>query len=328
MIELCTRSLALICCNDLMQEEGFHTLLKRMPKGGNFAGILWDRRNTGGSQHAYTEKWHSKGEPEIHADDLAGLICLLTSEGGGKKRPAILVGNSSGARVSLLCAAMHPEAVAGVVLMNLTGGHAAAEFLADTYHLQFARVASSSGLDRVFKTAHFRTCLAKGGAVGGIEKSLIDVSAEEFIRAQTAWGEWMARTADWPVVGIDEATMRKVEAPALVIHNFVPEDDMHTRAVSERVASILRKKDGKETLSDGFPRCSLMLSDYQHFPQWTARMTSFFEDVWERNGKLDAKTESESLCNTFLPSVQAGIEGTTAAVQESEKEPSRISAGL
>ena len=53
--------------------------------------------------------------------------------------PAILIGNSTGAYLSLKLASMHPEAVYGVVAMNTPGGLLAAEVESPAARLECVR---------------------------------------------------------------------------------------------------------------------------------------------------------------------------------------------
>src|SRR3954467_10596867 len=63
--------------------------------------IIWDRPNTGGSDVNFT----GQTESDMWADALAGLLKELGCA------PAIVAGGSGGARVSLVTAMRHPEAV-------------------------------------------------------------------------------------------------------------------------------------------------------------------------------------------------------------------------
>src|SRR5579862_5312752 len=64
-----------------------------------YSALIWDRPNTGESDVVFT----GPSESEMQADHLAGLLKALDLP------PAIILGGSGGARLSLLTAARHPE---------------------------------------------------------------------------------------------------------------------------------------------------------------------------------------------------------------------------
>ena len=82
--------------------------------------LIHDRRNCGLSDVSIEG---DDSEYEIWADDLYELL---------KQRnalPAYVGGASSGSRLSLLLALRHPDAVIGLLLWRITGGHFACERL-------------------------------------------------------------------------------------------------------------------------------------------------------------------------------------------------------
>uniref|UniRef100_A0A0G4HDC6 Uncharacterized protein n=1 Tax=Chromera velia CCMP2878 TaxID=1169474 RepID=A0A0G4HDC6_9ALVE len=137
-----------------------------------------------GSNYSYGDELSCRGEPEIQAEDLACLLSFLeetkycegSSESNGSREesgpgkntrasqkakgkekesqaslaPAILVGNSSGARLSLILAIRHEPWYAGLVLINTTQGVLASAFLAEHYYRQYSRIAREGGMQAVF----------------------------------------------------------------------------------------------------------------------------------------------------------------------------------
>ena len=79
--------------------------------GSDGRTLIWDRPNCGASDVCFD----GASESAMQADVLAGLVETL---GLG---PAVLAGGSGGARVALLAAARHPDAVAGVAMWWITG---------------------------------------------------------------------------------------------------------------------------------------------------------------------------------------------------------------
>jgi len=79
--------------------------------------LVYDRRNTGSSDIGFP------GHSESH-EQAEDLLALLKALGTG---PAYVAGCSSGARLSLLLALHHPEAVKALLLWRVTGGPYAAK---------------------------------------------------------------------------------------------------------------------------------------------------------------------------------------------------------
>jgi pimeloyl-ACP methyl ester carboxylesterase len=74
--------------------------------------LIWDRPNCGAS-----DVWfHGDSESAMQADSLAGLLRQLDFG------PAVIIGGSGGARVSLLTVAQHPDVVSGVAMCWMSGG--------------------------------------------------------------------------------------------------------------------------------------------------------------------------------------------------------------
>jgi pimeloyl-ACP methyl ester carboxylesterase len=118
--------------------------------------LIHDRRNMGASGIAFP------GDSESHeqAEDLFVLLRVL---GTG---PAYVAGSSSGARMSLLLAHHHPEAVKALLLWRVTGGDYAAKRLAFNYYEQYLDAAAAGGIEAVIATEHFAAMVA-ANAVNG-----------------------------------------------------------------------------------------------------------------------------------------------------------------
>jgi len=125
----------------------FTVLGQVLPKCG-YRVLLHDRRNTGFSDIGYAAG--RAIEAELQAQDLHLLLERL---GLG---PAVLVGNSSGGRLSLLLARLHPSSIRALVLMNLTGGKVAAQNLSHQYYRRYISLAQSTrGMEAIANTDHY-----------------------------------------------------------------------------------------------------------------------------------------------------------------------------
>src|SRR5688572_1686091 len=93
------------------ETPGLRELAEELAAAGDRA-LIWDRPNCGESDVCFT----GSSESAMQADALAGLVRELDLG------PAIIAGGSGGARVSLLAAARHPDASAGVAMWWISGG--------------------------------------------------------------------------------------------------------------------------------------------------------------------------------------------------------------
>merc|ERR1712150_104437 len=192
--------------------------------------LLHDRRNTGSSDIGYAAG-HAT-EAELQANDLQLLLERL---GLG---PAVLVGNSSGGRLSLLVARRHPSSVRALVLMNLTGGEVAARNLGHLYYSRYISVAQSmGGMERVACTDHYaQLCKANPRNVSRLQT----LRPKDFVEAMCVSAEWLESTGSDPVLGHTKSQLAAVMHSAKVVftmHNA--RCPMHTLKASQNLNAAL-----------------------------------------------------------------------------------------
>lgn len=90
---------------------GVRELAVALAKRGNRV-LIWDRPNCGASDVCFT----GASESAMQADVLAELLRELG------QAPAVIVGGSGGARVSLLTAARHRDVASGLAMWWISGG--------------------------------------------------------------------------------------------------------------------------------------------------------------------------------------------------------------
>ncbi len=169
-----------------------------------FRVLLHDRRNTGASGIALT----GSSESLEQAEDLFALMQNL------RIGPAFVAGSSSGARMSLLLARQHPEAVKALLLWRVTGGPYAAHRLAYNYYEQFLDAVASGGIQAVCDMDHFRAMIAANPSNG---ETLERMGAEAFAAGMRRWLESFRKDADYPVAGIAPTELRQMTHPAIVV---------------------------------------------------------------------------------------------------------------
>eukprot|EP00919_Chromeraceae_sp_WS-2016_P029050 GHVR01068914.1.p1 GENE.GHVR01068914.1~~GHVR01068914.1.p1 ORF type:complete len:479 (+),score=155.93 GHVR01068914.1:183-1439(+) len=226
--------------------------------------IRWDRRNCGGSDFVFSQDM--RGEAEHQVDDLLGLLTHIhtlrmkhirtythththTHTHKNKQQfaidemcervpsRAVLIGNSSGARMTLLFAVRHPEHTLAIVVKNITAGPLAVSVLCESYYRIPSRLAASHGSLSLSEKHFGKSCREFPHK----HKQLAEVQSEHVVNTLNAYADWMERGngEHWPTVGISSEELRQVSAPSLVVHSFKPNDGIHTEKASLRVSEAL-----------------------------------------------------------------------------------------
>jgi len=186
--------------------------------------LLHDRRNCGASGVAFDG---SGSEHEVWADDLYELGKQLGA------MPIYVGGSSAGARLAILFAIRHPDALRGLLLWRVTGGQEAVDRLAENYYGQFIKIAQAGGMQAVCESEHFAECIKVRPAN---RDRLLQTDVGQFIKVMTTWRERFLESATLPIVGASEADLRAIKAPACLIAG---NDVIHTPATARKAASLI-----------------------------------------------------------------------------------------
>jgi pimeloyl-ACP methyl ester carboxylesterase len=219
--------------------------------------LLHDRRSCGASEVVFDG---SVSEHEIWADDLYELARQLGAA------PLYVGGSSAGARLAILFAIRHPDALRGMLLWRLTGGQEAVDRLAENYYGQFIKIARDGGMQAVASADHFAECIA---ARPSNRERILRTDVDEFIKVMTVWRDAFLNSAKLPIVGATEAELNAIEAPACliagndVIHTpatarkaagLIPNSELHEEVVEKRSDDNLRKEWDRKEWCDVEPR--------------------------------------------------------------------------
>jgi len=186
--------------------------------------LLHDRRNCGASDVAFDG---TGSEHEIWADDLYELAKQLDA------LPIYVGGSSAGARLAILFAIRHPQALRGLLLWRVTGGQEAVDRLAENYYGQFITIARTGGMKAVAESEHFAECIA---ARPTNRERILSTNVDDFIEVMTKWREAFLTAAKLPMVGASEADLNAIKAPACLIAG---NDVIHTPATARKAASLI-----------------------------------------------------------------------------------------
>jgi pimeloyl-ACP methyl ester carboxylesterase len=204
-------------------EPGVRQLAEALAAQGKKV-LIWDRPNCGESDVCF----EGSSESAMQADALVGLLEHL------EMTPAVIIGGSGGARVSLLAAA-HPGAASGLAVWWISGGVYGLLTLAMHYcGGSLAAAWTSGGMEAVAALPEWQEVTQKNAAN---RQRILDQDPEAFIAAMERWMLAYVPT-DEPVPGLSLAAAQGLDLPALVFRSGAS-DVWHTRATSERLAEVL-----------------------------------------------------------------------------------------
>jgi pimeloyl-ACP methyl ester carboxylesterase len=206
------------------ESPGVRELAVELAGHGNRV-LIWDRPNCGESDVCFA----GSSESAMQADALVGLLAHLDMT------PAVIAGGSGGARVSLLAAARHPEAAAGVAVWWISGGVYGLLTLATHYCGNSVGEAWRDGMEAVAGLDEWAEVIERNPAN---RQRFLDQDRDEFITTLERWMLAYCPREGEHVPGLPDAEARKMDLPALVFRSG-ESDPHHTRATSEAVADLL-----------------------------------------------------------------------------------------
>ena len=126
----------------------------------------------------------------------------MNSANNSTRLPMVVGGSSAGARLAILFAIRHPDALRGLLLWRVTGGQEAVDRLAEMYYGQFIKIARAGGMQAVCESEHFSECIKARPAN---RDRLLATDPEQFIKVMTSWRERFLESATLPIVGADRS---------------------------------------------------------------------------------------------------------------------------
>jgi pimeloyl-ACP methyl ester carboxylesterase len=187
--------------------------------------LIWDRPNTGASDVCF----RGTSESQMQADHLAGLLRALDLA------PAVIVGGSGGARVSLLAAATHPDVASLLAVWWISGGPFGLLTLAIVYCGESIRAAWQDGMEAVVELPEWAEVLERNPSN---RERMLAYDPREFIEALERWMLVYCPDPAMTLPGLADDALAALDVPTLVFRSGVS-DPYHTRATSEQLHALI-----------------------------------------------------------------------------------------
>jgi len=206
------------------EEPGVRELAEALAAHGNRV-LIWDRPNCGESDVSF----QGTTESDMQAGALAGLLRHL------ELAPAVIMGGSGGARVSLLTAANHPDVAAGLAVVWISGGVFGLMTLAVHYCGGSLRTAWSTDMASVAALPEWSEVIERNP---GNRQRFLDQDRKTFIETMERWMQAYCPRPGQHVPGLPDDLARRITVPTIVFRSG-ESDAFHTRATSEALAGLI-----------------------------------------------------------------------------------------
>ena len=206
------------------EDPGIRPLAEAIAAGGHQV-VMWDRPNCGESDVCFD----GATESEMQADYLATLLQHLDLG------PAVIMGGSGGARVSLLAVANHPSVASGLAILWISGGVFGLMGLASFYCAPSLGAAIMGGMERVADLPDWQEVTSRNP---GNRQRIRDQDRDSFMRTMERWMAAYYPKAGEAVPGLKDDQARMISVPTLVFRGGVS-DWWHPRETSEAVAHLI-----------------------------------------------------------------------------------------
>jgi pimeloyl-ACP methyl ester carboxylesterase len=206
------------------EDPGIRELAENIVAAGNRA-VIWDRPNCGESDVCF----EGRTESEMQADALAALLHHLDLG------PAVVMGGSGGARVSLLAVANHPEIAAGLAVLWISGGIFGLMTLANVYCAPSLRAAWTRNMEAVADLPDWEEVIRRNPSN---RQRILDQDRATFLATMERWMAAYYPFPDQKVPGLPDDLARTITVPTLIFRSG-ESDCWHTRATSEALAALI-----------------------------------------------------------------------------------------
>jgi len=206
------------------ESPGVRELAVALAERGNRV-LIWDRPNTGESDVCF----EGSSESAMQADTLGALLEELDMA------PAVIIGGSGGARVSLLTAARHRALTSGLAMWWISGGVYGLMSLATHYCSGSVVAAWRSGMQAVADLPEWAEVLERNPSN---RERFLAQDPKEFVAVLERWMAVYCPREDQLIPGLLDADASALDVPTLVFRSGTT-DLSHRRETSEQLAALL-----------------------------------------------------------------------------------------
>lgn len=191
--------------------------------------LIYDRPNTGESDVCFT----GKTESGMQADSVAALLQHL------ELTPAVSIGGSGGARVSLLTAIRHPDVIDALAVWNMSGGPYGLMNVGTGYCSVSIAAVWNGGMGAVVEIpekvqGNWQEVVRRNPGNRG---KILGQDPKQFRDTMQRWLKAYC-PCDGLVPGLSDADVLGMDRPVLVFRSG-ESDPFHTREASEQLAQAL-----------------------------------------------------------------------------------------
>ena len=186
-------------------DPGIRPLAEAIAAAG-YRVVIWDRPNCGESDVCF----EGGTESGMQADYLAALLRHLDMS------PAVLLGGSGGARVSLLAAANHPDVASAMALLWISGGVYGLMTLAGVYCGPSMRAAIVGGMEAVAELPDWQEVISRNP---GNRQRILAQDRDTFLATMERWMAAYCPNSSELVPGLSNDEARSFDLPALVFRS-------------------------------------------------------------------------------------------------------------
>lgn len=251
---------------------GVRELAKELAANG-FKALIWDRPNCGESDMCF----EGESESILNADTYAGLLKKLNLA------PALLVGGSAGSRVTLLTATRHPDVVAGLFLLWISGGPIGLAQLAVHYNGANGHTANVAGMEGVLALPEWEESLRRNP---GNRDIILKQDPKKFVATMQRWAESFFPKSAAPVPGLTPEQLAHLSKTPTIVLRSGASDLSHPRETSEVLASMIPGCSLQEPPWDDNEWNERSMRDPQNglfrsWPKLTPQILELSKQVWK-----------------------------------------------
>jgi pimeloyl-ACP methyl ester carboxylesterase len=206
------------------EDAGVRPLAEAIAAAGNRV-VIWDRPNCGESDVCFK----GASESQMQADYLAALLRHLDMA------PAVIMGGSGGARVSMLAVANHSDVAEALAVLWISGGVFGLMNLGAVYCIPSMRATIMGGMEAVADLRDWEEVTRRNPSN---RQRIADQDPATFLRTMERWLAAYYPVPGESVPGLPAERATAIKVPTLVFRSGAS-DWWHPRQTTDEVARLI-----------------------------------------------------------------------------------------